>query len=349
MKKPLVTILSPVYNGETYIEYFLNSLLALDYPNMEFILINDGSNDGTDEIIKSYEQRLKKKFKRYVYKTTKNQGQAGAINDGLKLVKGKYLIWPDSDDLLTKNSIACRVDFLENNPEYKFIQGQALAYDENNLTKPLYKYQRIKKMEKVDNIFINLLLDKDIYFVNGCYMIDFASFKEIYPTLDIIVERGGQNWQMLLPFSYYHKCAYIKEVVYKYVIRENSHSHTGIGNFAPDLNRINEHENIINNILEFMDIPKKEKDEYFREVLIKYSRMKLDLAIKHLDNHLFEENYKILEENNGLDNFIMSLKNISKKKRLTKYKNQQRKEQVVSIPKRVINKMKKVVSKYEEN
>lgn len=103
--EPKVSILSPCYNGEVHLEYFLKSLSEQTYKNVEFILIDDGSTDNSRQIYENHKQSLINKgwTTQYIYQ--KNQGQAAAINNGLKLITGKYLIFPDSDDILYSNHI----------------------------------------------------------------------------------------------------------------------------------------------------------------------------------------------------------------------------------------------------
>ena len=107
-----VSIITPCYNGEMYVERMLNSVLEQDYNNIEFILINDGSTDKTEAIVKKYETKFKKKGIDFIYIYQSNSGQAAALNKGLAIFKGDYLTWPDSDDMLSKDSISKKVEFL---------------------------------------------------------------------------------------------------------------------------------------------------------------------------------------------------------------------------------------------
>ena len=119
MTKPLVSIITPCYNGEAFLKRYFESILNQTYPNLELIFINDGSTDRTEEIALSYRERLEKRGITYIYEKQENAGQAAALNRGLKLFKGEYLTWPDSDDVMTKDSIEKKVHFLEKNPKYE--------------------------------------------------------------------------------------------------------------------------------------------------------------------------------------------------------------------------------------
>ena len=89
-KNPLVSIISPCYNGEKYLLPFLKSLLEQDYAPIELIFVNDGSTDGTEQIVLSYKERLSEKGIELQYIYQENAGQAAAINCGLKVFSGEY-------------------------------------------------------------------------------------------------------------------------------------------------------------------------------------------------------------------------------------------------------------------
>ena len=114
--KPLVSIISPCYNGETYVGRFLDSILAQNYPNIEVIIINDGSKDKTENVILSYKQKFEDKGYKFYYIYQNNAGQSAAINQGLKVFHGKYMTWIDSDDVLVSDAISEKVSFMEKNP-----------------------------------------------------------------------------------------------------------------------------------------------------------------------------------------------------------------------------------------
>lgn len=89
-----ISIIVPIYNAEKYLNKCIDSLLNQTKKELEFILINDGSTDGTDEIIRSYKDKRIKYFK------NKNQGIGKTRNFGIEKSTGKYLMFVDSDDYL---------------------------------------------------------------------------------------------------------------------------------------------------------------------------------------------------------------------------------------------------------
>jgi glycosyltransferase involved in cell wall biosynthesis len=101
MDKDLVSIIIPVYNGEKYIDRCLGSVLNQDYKNIETILINDGSTDGSREICDKY--TLKEKRVKVIY--TENRGPATSRNEGIKNSAGRFIFFLDVDDFIEKNTI----------------------------------------------------------------------------------------------------------------------------------------------------------------------------------------------------------------------------------------------------
>lgn len=103
MNSVKLSILSPCYNGEKFIARYLDNILEQTFKDFEVIIINDGSKDNSNEIIRGYQKIFEDKGITFKYLNKKvNEGHAKAIDDGLKLVDGQYLMWPDIDDICIK-------------------------------------------------------------------------------------------------------------------------------------------------------------------------------------------------------------------------------------------------------
>lgn len=105
MEKRLVSVITPCYNSEKYIGNLIKSIVNQTYPNLEFIMIDDGSKDNTEGVIKTYIEDFDKRNIEFKYIKQKNKGQAAAINNALQYVHGEYLLWPDSDDYYENDAI----------------------------------------------------------------------------------------------------------------------------------------------------------------------------------------------------------------------------------------------------
>src|SRR5690606_34865466 len=147
-----VSIVSPVYNGEKYIGRYLDSILNQTYPNLELILIDDGSNDNTREIIFSYERLLMAKNVEFKYIYQENKGAAAALNNGLKLFSGEYFTWPDTDDFLEPKSIELRMQFMKAN-NFRIVRSDALFRNVNSLGLILKNLNSRVEMKQNKKIF----------------------------------------------------------------------------------------------------------------------------------------------------------------------------------------------------
>ncbi|KGQ53636.1 hypothetical protein IO46_02500 [Gallibacterium anatis] len=110
-QKPLVSIVMSAYNSQDTIEYAINSLLNQTYKNIEILVCDDCSTDNTFSILKNLE---KKDFRIKVHRSIKNQGTYNIRNEMIKLVKGEYVTFHDSDDFALPTRIDEQVNILNN-------------------------------------------------------------------------------------------------------------------------------------------------------------------------------------------------------------------------------------------
>jgi len=99
---PLVSIIIPCYNAEAYVAEAVESALGQSYDPIEVIVIDDGSTDGSLDVIKSFEDRIR-------WRTGENQGVSAARNRGLELAEGDFVKFLDADDVLTEHSVETQV------------------------------------------------------------------------------------------------------------------------------------------------------------------------------------------------------------------------------------------------
>lgn len=139
---PLVTILTTSLNRVIFLEKAINSVLEQDYPNIEHLIIDGGSTDGTVDLLKKYEERYTNKGYVVHWISEKDSGQAEAENKGFRLAKGKFITILNSDDYLKKNGITKLIEVFLMNPSIDIVYGdhESISEGENKKISHFRKY-----------------------------------------------------------------------------------------------------------------------------------------------------------------------------------------------------------------
>lgn len=135
---PLVSIVIPVYNGANYVREAIDSALAQTYKNIEIIVVNDGSQDNTEEIVKSYGNKLR-------YFKKENGGTSTALNVGVKNMKGQYFSWLSHDDMYYPNKVREQIEELSKLKDKNTI----MMSDLDGINE---KYKKIYQTNYIDHI-----------------------------------------------------------------------------------------------------------------------------------------------------------------------------------------------------
>lgn len=293
MVKDLVSIITPCYNGEEYIGRFLEAILKQTYRMLELILINDGSTDKTEDVVLSYKEKFENANIKFTYIYQENMGQAAAINKGLKVFNGEYLIWPDSDDIIYNDSIEKKVSFLSKHTDLGGVAVQGNVVNEKKLNMSI-GILRCNHSEISENIFERLIFEKDIYFAPAGYMMRSSCFLNTVPDREIYISECGQNWQMLLPVAYKYKFGFIDEVLFDYVVRTNSHSRKE-KNYSSNIKKTYIHEDCLVQTINKIKLDSKEKERLLFEVKIKYIRKRLNISYQYDELKKCKEYYDELQ------------------------------------------------------
>jgi len=219
----VVSVVSPCFNVERYIERFVASLVAQTYKRLEIILVNDGSTDRTGELISASIPLLENQGYAVTLVEQRNAGLAGAINAGLQRVSGEFVTWPDPDDWLTPDSIAERVNLLRRFPTAGLVRSSAHFYIEAKNTITGAVLDPDGSVRLIDDFFETLF-----YHRTGFYPIcHFARSSMLWATTGRSIftsPTASQNIQMLLPLTQSHPTVLVHRNLGYYTIRENSRS-----------------------------------------------------------------------------------------------------------------------------
>lgn len=270
MNNPIITVVVPVYNVEAYLRPCLDSLEQQTFRDFEAILINDGSTDGSLQILQEYAERNENFF----LIDQKNSGVSIARNKGIACAKGEYLAFLDSDDILRKDYlermytelckreadiVCCEYKFLfENGICFRFYPG---CYTTNDPQKAIRRLMRDITVHHFcwNKLFkTSLFRDHDIWFPSMRFE-DVATIARV--------------------FYYAKKISFIPQPLYYYVQRDSSFMHS----FT--YNRLQEYINSIAILRAFFE--QTEEFEDYRAAIQRgekttYHNVLLDLTFMHL-------------------------------------------------------------------
>lgn len=136
-----ISVITPSFNQEKYIERTIKSVLGQDYPAIEYIIIDGGSTDGTLEILKKYDRQIK-------WISEKDKGQSDALNKGIKMSTGEIIGYLNADDTYEIGALRRIADVFVSNPSIMWLTGRCRIVDEND-----------KEIRRMITRYKNFLLD----------------------------------------------------------------------------------------------------------------------------------------------------------------------------------------------
>jgi glycosyltransferase involved in cell wall biosynthesis len=151
---PLVSIITPSFNQVDFIEETILSVINQDYPNIEYIVIDGGSTDGSQEIIEKYAERLA------FWTSEPDKGQADAINKGFQRATGEIVAWLNSDDMYMAGAIRQAVEALKANPQVGLVYGNGLMIDASGQLLDPHSYQAY---DVLDLICFDVILQPTVF------------------------------------------------------------------------------------------------------------------------------------------------------------------------------------------
>ncbi len=129
---PRITVITPSFNQSAFLERTILSVLNQGYPNLEYIIIDGGSTDGSVDIIKRYSSQLA------FWESVPDRGQSHAINKGLQRATGDWICWQNSDDIFYPKAFETLAKTIQKNPKLELVIGDIKLIDElDNLIRPM--------------------------------------------------------------------------------------------------------------------------------------------------------------------------------------------------------------------
>ena len=214
-----VTVIVPAFNRAGYIRETVNSVLCQDYPSIELIVVDDGSSDGTYEILLEYASL--DKLKLLTHPGRENKGQSAALNLGLGAASGEFIAILDSDDMFLPGKISAQVNYLDSHPEVGLVYGMGEGVDGSGH----WIYDILSKDHFEPNDPNAVLLD--------CYFhlpVNALVRRTVYEEVGGFEERfrAAQDHDMLVRIAEITRFGFIPVKVYQYRRHRSSISNNGL-------------------------------------------------------------------------------------------------------------------------
>lgn len=203
----LVSVVIPAYNAERYIAAAVDSALAQTYPNCEVIVVDDGSTDGTPQILAGYGDRIR------VHRQA-NGGSSAACNAGVELARGRWVAFLDADDLWLPDKTRLQVErcgrfAISHTDSWCF--GDSLSQDVRRSSfEPLYAGQVLERL-----LVVNFITKSSVLMLRDVYL-EAGGFGSSYPAVE--------DWPLWLRVCAKHEIGLVDEPLVRYRVHAQSKS-----------------------------------------------------------------------------------------------------------------------------
>jgi len=209
-----ISIITPIYNGQEFLDETIQTVINQSYTNWELLLIDDGSTDRSKQICVTHSQ----KDDRIQYFYKKNGGQASARNLGITNSKGEWVAMLDADDLWHKDKLLKQVEAITNNPNISICFTNTLAF-QKSLDNELYNANN-KKYGLLDATLFQEIYTSN-YISNSSVLLKKQALIKVGLYNENESLRGSEDWELLLRMLFNKEAAYgLKEIFLYYRIHE---------------------------------------------------------------------------------------------------------------------------------
>lgn len=154
---PKISVLLPVYNGAQYLHRSIDSVLNQTFGDFELIIINDGSSDNSESVVKFFADD------RIQYFSQENQGLAATLNRGIRLAKGKYIARQDQDDISFPNRFSEQINFLDSHEETVMVGSSAEIWVDNKKTSRVLEHPCSDAEVRCGLLFRNYFVHSSVF------------------------------------------------------------------------------------------------------------------------------------------------------------------------------------------
>jgi len=222
---PNISVILPVYNGLPYLRDAVNSILTQSIHDFELIIINDGSTDDSEVIIKNINDP------RVHYVIQSNQGLAVTLNKSVQLAKGKFIARLDQDDFMLQSRIAKQVEYLESHPDCAMVGTWSEIWVGNKPTDRKHKHPTSHEALQLELLFDNP-------FVHSSVMMRADVLRELGGYSEDKLRQPPEDYELWSRISRKYRVANIPEVLTVYREVEGSMSRTGDNPFLANVIQI---------------------------------------------------------------------------------------------------------------
>ena len=210
----LVSVIVPVYNRAHLVSETIESILAQTYEPVEIILINDGSTDESLSILKKYESQFPENIRVI---DQKNQGQIAARNNGIKIARGEYVAFLDSDDLWLEEKLERQIPLFE--------EGVALVYSGTNIIDENGRTIRIEPADQSISGYIYPQLLVKNRMTGGTVVVTAEVLKQVGVFSSEF--KAAENWDLWLRICKLYSARVVSEPLIKYRVHSQNMSGDG--------------------------------------------------------------------------------------------------------------------------
>jgi glycosyltransferase involved in cell wall biosynthesis len=203
MSKPTISVIIPVYNHADYLDECIGSVLAQGIDDLELIVINDGSTDPSETLLRTWQNRYA--GMNVIHK--QNEGVSVARNLGLELATGEFVQFLDADDILAPGKLAFQVQEMNENPHFDLVYGPSLLFrDKQQVLGPGFSVSALEGRSDRKEILRHLV--RYIPFQIGVALVRRSAISDTRfdPQL-----KASEDWKFMLQLGlkglYFHECS----------------------------------------------------------------------------------------------------------------------------------------------